>query len=107
MNLLQYAGRLYSLDTLDTRLTTASKTPPSHIDPAGTSPDEALHKKPRSGAGELAKGATPPRWTSLEFIYHGLVFLVVVPLMFKTAYDVSKRKHAFLSCPVSTLTLTT
>ena len=99
MNLLQYAGRLYSLDTLDTRLTTASKTSPSHIDPAGPSPDEVPHKTPRSGAGELAKGATPPRWTSLEFIYHGLVFLVVVPLMFKTAYDVSKRKHAFLSCP--------
>lgn len=97
-NLLQYAGRLYSLDTLDTRLTSSSKTPPARIDPARPLPDDAPYKKGRSGAGELAKGASPPRWRSREFIYHGLVFLVAVPLMFKTAYDVSKRKHAFLSC---------
>ena len=98
MNLLHYAARLYSLDTLDTRFTNSSKTPPSHIDPArSSSPDEATHKKGKSGAGELAKGASPSRWRSPEFIYHGLVFLIVVPLMFKTAYDVSKRKRAYLS----------
>ncbi len=97
MNLLQYVGRLYSLDTLDTRLTTSSKTPPSRIDPARPSPDETSYKKNRSGAGELANGAIPPRWSTPEFIYHGLVFVVAVPLMFKTAYDVSKRKHPFPS----------
>ena len=97
MNLLQYAGRLYSLDTLDTRLTTSSKTPPSPIDPARPSSDAAPFKKGRSGGGELAKGASPSRWRSPEFIYHGLVFLVVVPLMFKTAYDISKRRHASFS----------
>lgn len=97
MNLLHYAGSLYSLDTLDTRLTTSAKTPSSRIDPARPSPHEAPYKKGRSGAGELAKGATPPRWSSPEFIYHALVFLVAVPLMFKTAYDVSKRRHPFLS----------
>ena len=97
MNLLQYVARLYSLDTLDTRFTTSSKTPPSHIDPARLSPDEASHKKSKSGAGDLAKGASPSRWRSPEFIYHGLVFIVAVPLMFKTVYDVSKRKHAFIS----------
>ena len=96
MNLLNHAGRLYSLETLDTRFVTSSKTPPSPIDPARPSPDEAPYKKGRSGAAELAKGASPPRWRSPEFTYHGLVFLIVVPLMFKTAYDVSKRKHAFL-----------
>ena len=92
MNLIHYAGRLYSLDTLDTRFTTSSKTPPSQIDPARPSPDEPPHKKGRSGTDELAKGASPPRWRSPEFIYHGLVFLVVVPLMLKTAFDVSQRK---------------
>lgn len=96
MNLLQYAGRLYSLDTLDTRFTASSKTPPSRIDPARPSPDEAPYKKGRSGADELAKGASPPRWRSPEFIYHGLVILVAVPLMFKTAHDVSRRKDAFV-----------
>ena len=97
MNLLNYAGSLYSLDTLDTRFTTSSKTPPSRLDPTRPSPDGASYRKGRSGAGELAEGASPPRWRSPEFIYHGLVFLVAVPLMFKTAYGVSKRKHAFLS----------
>ena len=94
MSLLHYAGRLYSLDTLDTRLTTSSKTPPSRIDPARPSPDEASYKDSRSGADELAKGASQSRWRSPEFIYHGLVLFVAVPLMFKTAYDVSKRKDA-------------
>ena len=91
MNLLHYAGRLYSLDTLDTRFTTSSKTPPSRIDPARPSPDEPPYKKGRSGSDDLVKGASPPRWRSPEFIYHGLVFLVVVPLMLKTAFDVSQR----------------
>lgn len=95
MNLLQYAGRLYSLDTLDNRFTTSSKTPPSRIDPARPLPDEAPYKKGRSGADELAKGASPSRWRSPEFIYHGLVVFVALPLMFKTAYDVSKRMYAF------------
>ena len=95
MNLLQYAGRLYSLDTLDSRFTTSSRTPPSRIDPARPSPDEAPNKKDRSGADELAKGASPPRWRSPEFIYHGLVVFVALPLMLKTAYNVSKRKDAF------------
>lgn len=96
MNLLQYAGRLYSLDTLDTRFTTSSNTPPSRIDPARPSPDEAPYKKKsKSGADDTVKGASQPRWKSPEFIYHALVFFVAVPLMFKTAYDVSKRKDAF------------
>ena len=107
MNLLYYTARLYSLDTLDTRFTVSSKTPPSRFDPARPSPDEAPYKKGRSGAGELAKGPSPPRWRSPEFIYHGLVFLVAVPLMFKTAYDVSKRKYAYLLFELSKLTLTT
>ena len=97
MNLIHYAGRLYSLNTLDTRLTTSARTPASPLDPARPSSDEASYKKGRSGAGELAKGVNPPRWRSPEFVYHALVVLVAVPLMFKTAYDVSKRKHASFS----------
>lgn len=97
MSLLSFAATLYSPDTLDTRFTTSSKSPPSRIDPPRPSPDEAPYKKGRSGAGELANGASPPRWRSAEFIYHGLVFLILVPLMFKTAYDVSRRKYAYPS----------
>ena len=96
MSLLQYAGRLFSVDTLDTRFTTSSKTPSSRIDPARPSPAEAGFKSPgqgRNGGEDIAPGSSPPRWKSLEFIYHGLVFLVIVPLMFKTVYQVSQRKH--------------
>jgi len=93
MSLLQYAGRLYSLDTLDSRFTTSSKTPPSRIDPAKPSPDEAGYRKGRAGNEDVAKGPSPPRWRSQEFMYHGLIFLVMVPLMFKTVYDVSKCKQ--------------
>jgi hypothetical protein len=90
MNVLQYAGRLYSLDTLDRRFTACSKTPPSRIDPARPSPDEGSYKKGRDGREEVAGRASPSKWKTPEFMYHGLVILVVVPLMFKTVYDVSK-----------------
>ena len=85
------------METLDTRFTTSSSSPPSRIDPASPSPAEASFKnlgQGRNGGRDIASKASPPRWKSPEFIYHGLVFLVVVPLMFKTVYDVSKRKHA-------------
>ena len=96
MSFLQYAGRLFSVETLDTRFTTSSSSPPSRIDSASPSPAEASFKnlgQGRNGGRDIASKASPPRWKSPEFIYHGLVFLVVVPLMFKTVYEVSKRKH--------------
>ena len=90
MNALHYAERLYSLDTLDTRFTASSKTPPPNIDPARPSPDESGHKKPRAGINDVAEGAAPSKWRTPEYMYHGLVFLLAVPLMFKTVYDLSK-----------------
>ena len=89
------------METLDTRFTTSSKTPPSQIDPAKPSPAEASFKSSgqgRNGGRDVALEASRPRWKSPEFIYHGLVFLVVVPLMFKTVYEVSKRKHTLRLC---------
>ena len=97
MSLLQYAERLYSLDTLDTRFINSSKTLPPQIDPARSSRDRADYstgRKERDGAEEQSRGASPPRWRTPEFAYHGLIFLVIVPFMFKTAYDVSKRKQS-------------
>lgn len=90
MSLRQYAGRLYSLDTLDPRFTTSSKSPPLPVDPAKSSPDDVGYRKGVGSGGETDKRASPPRWKSPEFIYHGLMFVVIVPLMFKTVYDVSK-----------------
>lgn len=96
MNALQYAGRLFSVDTLDARFTSSSTTPPSRVDHARSSPSEVPYngsRNGRAGAEVTAKGTSPPRWRSPEFLYHGLVFLVAVPLMFKTVYDVSKSKQ--------------
>jgi len=95
MNVLLYAGRLYSLDTLDRRFTASSKTLPARIDPARPSPEEGSYKKGRDGKGEVVGGASPSRWKTPEFMYHGLIFLVAVPLMFKSVYDISKR----MLCP--------
>ncbi len=95
MNALHYAGRLYSLDTLDSRFTSSSRTPPSKLDPARPSPDDPGYtsiKKRGSGGEKIIERDPPSRWKTPEYLYHGLVFLVAVPLMFKTVYDLSKRK---------------
>ena len=91
MNLLQYAGRLYSLDTLDTRFTTSSKDPSSHVDPSRSTRDGT--DIARKGTERQSLRLPPSRWRTPEFFYHGLVFLVAVPLMFKSAYDVSQCKQ--------------
>ncbi|KAK4693667.1 hypothetical protein P7C71_g3778, partial [Lecanoromycetidae sp. Uapishka_2] len=92
MNLLQYAGKLYSLDTLDKRFTASSRALPSRIDPVRSSPEESSYKRGKARGNDVASEASPPRWKTPEFIYHGLVFLIAVPLMFKTVIDVSKSK---------------
>lgn len=93
MSLLRYAGRLYSLDTLDSRFTTSTKTPPSPTDPPTPSLNDTGFRKRGTGGERIDEGASSPRWRSPEFMYHGLMFVVIVPLMFKTVYDVSKRKQ--------------
>ena len=94
MSELHYVGKLYSLDTLDTRFTTSSKSPPSRSDPVKAAPNEARSSPTGSmiSPGALIEGASPSRWKSPEFLYHGLVFLFAIPLMFWTVYDVSKRE---------------
>lgn len=80
MSALHYVGRLYSVETLDTRFTTSSKTPSSNAKP----------HRIEKGVSEASKS----RWTTLEFYVYYLVILVAIPLMFKAAYDVSNRKLA-------------
>lgn len=85
MTILNYVGRLYSLDTLDTRFTTSSKTLLSNA-------------RPTTGHGSANKiekevSETPKqRWTTLEFYIYYVVILVAIPSMFKAVYDVSNRK---------------
>ncbi|KAI9795578.1 MAG: glycerol transporter [Candelina submexicana] len=101
---IDYLRRLYSLDTLDTRFTTSSRTPPKQvaagadapIDPARPSQPSWRRKagspngRPISGSGE---GVPASRWKTPEFFVYYLVFLLVVPMMFKVTYIVSKESH--------------
>lgn len=59
---------LFSLGTLDSRFTKRTRL--------------------RSDTKELS--TNPPKWKSPEFILYAFGFLIVVPMMFKAAYDVSK-----------------
>lgn len=88
MALLGFLRRLYSLDTLDTRFTSSSNTPPKQlaaepaIDPAKPAPNEAKDAR--------AAGSQPSKWGTPEFYLYYLVFLAAVPSMFYVVYDVSK-----------------
>ena len=85
MSALEALGRLYSIETLDTRFSTSSKTPPSEIERS-----KPLNEK-RPGQEKQYNGAAAPKWKTPEFGLYGLVFLVAVPWMFYTVYDVSQR----------------
>ena len=95
---LQYVQRLFSLDTLDTRFTTSSKVFPSNDqllrDTTGAVPSDGGYdlRSRRAGRANEEPNAPAPKWRTPEFMVYAVVFLVAVPLMFKTVYDVSNRK---------------
>ena len=85
MSFLLSCRRLFSLETLDLRFVTSPKDPlpgPSERDRV-SSPNAA------------ANGTPPPLWRTPEFGFYYLVFIVCVPLMFKSVYDVSQREYLF------------
>ena len=86
MSLLQAFGRLYSVETLDTRFAVPSKSPPTSVDAA-----RPTQKEIRGSSEKRHEGASSSRWKTPEFGIYGLVFLVVVPWMFYTVYEVSQR----------------
>ena len=75
---------LFSLDTLDKRFTTPSRTPIVTKE----EPDPA---KPGT-VSELPDGASPPQWKTPEYFLYYLVIGICIPLMIKSSYDVSQRK---------------
>lgn len=68
--------RLYSLETLDTRFTVASSTPAKAAETGQSAKD--------ARAQAIAQDAQPPKWRTPEFYFYYLVFLTVVPMMFKS-----------------------
>lgn len=86
MTLIRSLQRLYSLDTLDTRLTTSSNTPIKAA--VGSARDPLAGKDGR--ALDIAAAAQPSKWNTVEFYFYYVAFVVMVPLMFKTVMDVSQ-----------------
>ncbi|TQB76462.1 glycerol transporter [Monascus purpureus] len=82
---IYWLRRLYSLDTLDTRFTASADTP-SRVAGDARPPSE---KDARANA--IAHGASPSKWRTPEFYFYYFVHLTVVPMMFKTAMDVSQE----------------
>ncbi|KAI9376601.1 MBOAT, membrane-bound O-acyltransferase family-domain-containing protein [Aspergillus egyptiacus] len=85
---LSWLRRLYSLDTLDTRFTVPANTPVKVI---AEDTRSGSAKAARSNA--VADSASPAKWGTLEFYVYYIIFLMAVPLMFKTVVDVSQESH--------------
>jgi hypothetical protein len=85
MGLLQYLSKVYRPETLDTRF----------VIPANAPPRDALAERSSSRLpASTAKIADvqPSLWKTPEFFFYYLVFIIVVPIMFKSPMDLSQRK---------------
>jgi hypothetical protein len=91
MDVLSHLRQLYSLDTLDTRFTVSAKTPLKVA--AADSGDNARAGDEKS-LGALPPGASPSKWRTPEFYVYAVVFVLVVPQMFKAVIDVSQRTYS-------------
>ncbi|GMG01048.1 unnamed protein product [Aspergillus oryzae] len=84
-SILSWFRRLYSLDTLDTRFIVSSNTP---LKAVATDTRSAPAKDARANA--IASNAAPSKWRTPEFWVYYVIFLIAVPLMFKTVIEVSQ-----------------
>ena len=90
MTPISFLRQLYSLDTLDTRFTTSARTP---VKVADADPAQATKPQDDKTSAPSPAGASPSRWRTPEFYFYALVFIVVVPQMFKAVVDVSQREY--------------
>jgi hypothetical protein len=90
MTPIAFLRQLYSLDTLDTRFTSSGRT---FVKAADEDPAQAIKPEDEKSRVVLPTGASPSRWRTPEFYFYALVFIVVVPQMFKAVVDVSQRKY--------------
>ena len=93
MSWLTFLKKLYSLDTLDTRFTTSSKTPHKLT----TDATIADAKLPAQQTLQTEKNTQLPRtqpsqWNTPEFYFYYLCFLTIPVFMVKAVYDVSQGK---------------
>lgn len=86
MGPLSYLGKVYDLDTLDTRFTNSSSVPYQTVIEARSDPVAG-----REAASKALARAQPSKWRTPEFYLYYAVFALAVPYMFWSAYDVSRR----------------
>ena len=86
MGPITYVGKVYDLDTLDTRFMGSSSVPYQTVIDARDDP-VAL----REAAIKAQSRTQQSKWRTPEFYGYYLVFGLVVPYMFWIAYDVSRR----------------
>lgn len=88
MSPLSFLRSVYTLDTLDTRFTTASSTPyKTVIDSRGEEDVRDAQKE------KIASRAPPSKWNTPEFYLYMAVVFICVPLIFWIPYTVSRRMH--------------
>jgi hypothetical protein len=87
--ILSWFRRLYSLDTLDTRFTVPANTP---VKVAAEDTRSGSAKDARSNS--VANNPSLSKWGTPEFFFYYIIFLIAVPLMFKTVVDVSQGASA-------------
>lgn len=86
MTILSYFRRIYSLDTLDTRLTTSTKIPARYVDEQSTK----TAGKDVTSTTNFPPGAQPSKWRTVEFRFYALAFILILPQMYKAVWDVSQ-----------------
>lgn len=83
MSLWHIIKQIYTLDTLDTRLTPAPPPAPVQQQANGT---------PTHANRNVQSKAKPSKWTSWEYCFYILVVSIAVPWMLYKPYSVSQRK---------------
>jgi hypothetical protein len=88
---LSFIKKLYSLDTLDTRFTTSTKTPHKLTAEASIADSKLPAQQILQPAkDQLPPGAQPSQWNTPEFYFYYFCFLTIPFFMVKAVYDVSQ-----------------
>ncbi|KAI1752106.1 MBOAT, membrane-bound O-acyltransferase family-domain-containing protein [Xylaria castorea] len=90
MSASSFLGKVYDLDTLDTRFTVSSTTPYEAV-------IEARNDTTAAGKERAARWNSRPqsvsKWNTPEFYLYYTIFVFAIPYMFWIAYDASKSTH--------------
>lgn len=97
MGIFSFLGKVYDLDTLDTRFTSSSSVPYKTVIEGRADPIAQ-----REATAKAQSRASPSKWNTPEFYLYYVVFIIAVPYMFWVPYSVSRRTShgAIRPCPL-------